>query len=174
MESDTLQTRKKPKIKYLLIIVLVLIVLILAGIFLYLQKASANPFPADIRKGVSYRLIYPTRLPNGFHVDSESFSKSQGIISFKIVRGTSNIFVTEQLKPTDFNFEDFHLKQIDGAHTVLALAGKAVVGTVQTNKRVLASVISLVTPDNWVFVTTNDHIDSKTLDQLAESFNRVD
>lgn len=63
---------------------------------------DSGPIPRQYTKGVHYALYYPTRLPNGYHVDPASFQRKDNVLIFSIIApGGRNIAASLQPAPPD-------------------------------------------------------------------------
>lgn len=60
-----------------------------------------NPIPKSARKGLTFQLYYPTKLPAGYYVKEDSFENKDGSLIFYIVTPDNKaIGVSEQPLPT--------------------------------------------------------------------------
>lgn len=146
-------THTPPKKRRRLRVVLILFVLLLAaGAAGYWYKSNmlSSPIPANIRASVNFPLIYPTKLPSGYHLDNTSFSSSGGVVLYSAQNGPGNkIAFTVQQRPSGFDFNNFYKQGLTDPSTFDTSLGQAALGT--ANGRPLGS---LLTDTSWLLVSS--------------------
>src|SRR5262249_12689926 len=81
--------------------------LVLAGglaAALWLWFVPYPPFSEAIRQDASVKLYYASPLPPGFRLDKASVNFSGGVLAFYYTFGGGQLAVTEQAKPSGFDF----------------------------------------------------------------------
>lgn len=147
-----------------LLIACAALTLIIAGIT-WVWLRPHDPIPTDIRQSANFSLYYPTKLPKDLMLDKGSFSYGNKVVAFVVKSGDKKIFVTEQAKPADFNFEQFYQDKLDESTEFTTTYGKAASGTVNQNTR----VVSLVTNGTWVFLNTMSDVSFDQLEVITKA-----
>src|SRR5581483_841391 len=92
--------------RWLLITLMVLI--LIGGGYIYWSIKLRSLIPASTRAAVDFPLLYPTKLPTGYHLDQSSFSASGKVVLYSAVNsGPAKIAFTVQRKPPTFDFNTF-------------------------------------------------------------------
>lgn len=142
---------------------------VVTGISAYmLLHKRTDPVPESIKKSVLFPVYYPTQLPDGYQIESSSFQANSNVLLYSIGKaGAQPIAVTVQSKPENFDFDNFHLKQMRSSREVLTGSGKAVIGLFGDKP-----TGSLVTADTWVLVSANPQLPADQLEALMKSFTK--
>lgn len=151
---------------------LVLIVLVCIGVLLLIFKHDSatlqNPVPAKLFDSVDYTVYYPTNLPDGYKIDKQSFSSPQsGVIVFYLINSEGQkIYISQEARPTTFNFGGYYNNFKDKSETVTD-NGTIAVGKINNGSTEIAS---LATEKTWIIANTA----SKTpLNQLRDMLNSL-
>jgi hypothetical protein len=121
------------------------------GFFGYQKFHVQNPFPEDIRSQSKLDLLYPTKLPDGYTIDRQNISLSNGILIYDATNPSGNRLVfTIQATPANFNFDSFYKQQLTNRQQYDTGFGPAIIG-----KNSNRSLGSLVDDDTWLLLSTN-------------------
>lgn len=144
--------RKKRRIfKKALIVVVILIILGSAALLAYpKKKVLQNPLNPGIKSSVSYNLYYPTKLPEGYKVDTTTIVVKNNTLAYAATKGNTRIVFTEQALPAAFDFKAFNQKYITEAQQFHTIYGPAIMGFNQG--RLLASTTS---SNSWLILSSN-------------------
>lgn len=129
-------------------------VLALTLMQLHRPATPADPFTAKTLASVKFPLYYPTKLPNGFKIDSKSITSPQeGVV---VLHATDDkgrkIYMSQEARSKTYNYGGF-FKGIEQSKSFTAHEGEAVTGYLYNRKTVIAS---LVTAKSWIIVNTQD------------------
>lgn len=135
-----------------IVFIVILAALASAGVYAYPRYIKSSPFPAAIRDDVdgSVRLLYPTKLPEGYQIDKTSFNYANGILIYAATNNDKRIVFTLQKTPDNFDFTSFYKQQLSGTQQYQTTYGQATVG--KNDKRYLGS---LPAGDTWLILSTN-------------------
>lgn len=79
---------------------LLVVIFLCVGWFFFVR--DAGPIPRTYRKGLTFTLYYPTRLPTNYQVDRKSFKREGNVLIFSILAPHGkNIAVSEQALPAE-------------------------------------------------------------------------
>lgn len=156
-----------------LLVLLALLAIAAGGSYWYFvhNTAAAAPIPASIRSEVNFPLMYPSKLPNGFSIDKNSFSVKSGVVLFSAndANGTKIAF-TVQPRPSTFAFDTFYKQGLSGTTTFDTPVGQAAIG--QANGHPLGS---LTTDQSWLLVSSaSNKIQSNGLRLILQNVKSVD
>lgn len=149
-----------------LLILLALVVTTAGGSYWYFAHNTKVPIPASVRSEVNFPLMYPSKLPNGFSIDKNSFSVKSGVVLFSAndANGTKIAF-TVQPRPSTFAFDTFYKQGLSDATTFDTPVGQAAIGNVNGHP-----LGSLATDQSWLLVSSvSDKIGSSSLRQTLQS-----
>lgn len=147
--SVTPRPKKRRRMRIILIL-LILLAAAGAGGYWYMSNKLSSPIPANIRASVSFPLLYPSKLPAGYHLDNNSFSSSGGVVLYSAQNGSgTKIAFTVQQRPSGFDFNNFYKQGLTNPSTFDTSLGQAALGT--TNGRPLGS---LLTDKSWLLVSS--------------------
>jgi len=140
-----------------------------ASLLLADKQAPKVIVPAAITKEAGFAVHVPTVLPGNYTIDPDSFvlGEENSVVSYraKDASGTSIIF-TEQKRPAKFNFTTFYKQQMKDAITLDGVPYTSVVGKSAIND---SQVLSVVTNDTWLLVTTEAPLSAGDLRVIAQS-----
>jgi hypothetical protein len=166
-ENKTRQ--KKSKKKWFLGVFFVL--LIAAAVSLWILTHDNSNYHqlrkdlAQAQKEVSFPVLAPDKLHDGFTYKKGSVKTSSGIVLYSLQDGKDkSVSVSQQAKPAISNFDDFYNRVLTNRTSVLSTQGKAVLGT-NGNQ----TIGSLITGKSWILLNTTSHIDNHTLSELISS-----
>lgn len=104
--TQEVKQKRRPKLykRYIAVATGVIIIagLVAGGMAWKQHVADANnPIPKSARKGLTFQLYYPTRLPDGYYVKEDSFENKDGSLIFYIMTPDNKaVGVSEQPLPT--------------------------------------------------------------------------
>jgi hypothetical protein len=112
-----------------------------------------DPFSAQQRANVPFRLYYPARLPAPYNVDEASLGRIQEkVVNMRITDnlGKGNAFtISQQALPPNFDLEAFY-QSFGNRSTITTQLGKATAGTIDNGN---SRLVSLVTNEKtWILV----------------------
>jgi hypothetical protein len=157
--------------KTLAILSICVCLLLLAGGFAYWklfvwQPADANPFSAKTMASVQIPLYYPTRLPNGYRIDTKSVSEPQaGVVIFNMIGPNGEkLYMSEEARPVTFNLGGFYAKLDDMKETSVS-DGTIAVGRVKNGQE----VASRANKKTWILSNTTAQIPFNQLTAMMKS-----
>lgn len=154
-----------------LLLVPLFIILIGGGVFLsgwVLTKLSTqSPFSQELVSKTSYPLLYPTKLPTGYHIDKTSVNQAEnGAVVYTIKNKDAAINISLQEQPANLNLKPL-LDTMSSVRKVEAPAGETTVGLAQDNLITANTLSGKV----WVIVrVTPNTITDQEFDNLLRSF----
>lgn len=140
---------------------------VIAGISaaILLPKPVAT-IPRDIAEKVLFTPYIPGVLPKGYHIADSSFSFVEGALLFQAAGPNGQkLSFSEQARPKDFDFPEFHKSQLIGAKTLQTQPYPTVLGKAPDG----SFMGSVVTQDTWVIVTSKQKIDEEHLKLIAKN-----
>lgn len=156
--------------KYIIIAVGVILIFLSSLVLYIIYKPSPNPIPKSTVESVTFPLYFPSDLPRGYKFNPNSIKSNNHAVLYTLTNDrSSTIVISIQPTPTEFNFEEFHLKQISGSKEVLTKSGKAVIGML-TNR----TVGSLVTDKSWVLTSAPANVSAKDVETVIRSLTVVE
>lgn len=169
-EPSEIVTSQPKKSKKILVIISLLLILGAAGLtWVLMNKNSDDPTPPAVKSSVSLPIYYPTKLPNGFVVESNSYQSNGEVLTYNAVAadGTKIIF-SIQPRPATFDFQTFYQKGLVGTEQFTTPAGQAAIGRAQN--KLLGN---LVTDASWVIVSSSSpSIKSTDLRLILENIRK--
>jgi hypothetical protein len=152
--------------------VAVIVVAVAATVMaLYLRlsdnQTTTNPFTAKVQSSVQFPLYYPTSLPAGYTIDSESVTEPHtGVVAFKLVSQNGGImYVSEEARPQSFDLGGFY-KQFTSYRGLAVSDGTIATGYVRSGQTEIASRANNQT---WVLVTTSERVSQNQLIGMMRS-----
>lgn len=156
--------------KKLYIVLTLIFIGVGGGVYYYFIRNQNNPIPPAVQSAVSLPLYYPEKLPEGFSLDSNSYSVSGEIVSFHAInQKNQKLIFTIQPRPPTFDFPTFYQKGLSGTEQFTTPAGQAAIGKAQTKL-----IGNLVTDTGWVIISADtDEIDSDDLRLTLSNLRRA-
>ncbi len=149
---------------------IVVVIVIGAGVLVW-QHFSNPPIP--IPKGVvdsaSFPLYYPSKLPEGYILNTNSFDNTGQIITFSVrYLNKANILFAEQAIPRNIDLNDLQNKQMMNVKAIDTKFGRAYFGILNNN-----TAISLVTDKSWVFISSGLKITDDDASTIVNNLDQV-
>lgn len=131
-----------------------------------------DPFSAEQRTVVAFRLYYPNRLPTPYYVDEASLGRLQEtVVTMRITDGSGkgNTFtISQQALPQGFDLEAFY-QSFGERSTFTTPLGKAMAGTIDNGN---SRLISLVTDEKtWILIQAPLNVDLDIIQMTLKSFS---
>lgn len=163
------QTKVKPRRrrKKILLIGILLLIIICGGaaVYWYKLRPPSSPIPADIRQSAGFPLLYPARLPAGYHINPASFANSKGAVIFEADNQSGGkIVFSEQKRPATFDFPSFYKQGLGGASPFTTAVGEAAIG--KANGQTIGSI---ATDQSWMLVTSAHQLPDESLRLVLEN-----
>lgn len=177
MFDDTLRVITKKSRSYRSFLTLpylaaAIITVLLGVIGLLALKIYGTPdvkIPTDIAQQVSHPIYTPRSLPEGYKILEDSFTNSEEALIFRAENSSgSSIIFTEQKRPKDFDFDQFHQGQMENATVLEGTPYPSVVGKAPTGQKLL----SIVTDTTWILVTTAAPLSQDNFQNIANSIKK--
>lgn len=136
------------------LITILVIVGFAAGILAAITLGSAPgvKIPVAIEEKVLFPTYLPEPLPKGYTLAENSFHVEEGALLFQITQEQKKISFAEQTKPKDFDFNAFYQQQLTDTKNLRGAPHSSVLGKTQEGSYLL----SIVTDETWLLVTTQD------------------
>lgn len=161
-----------PKIPWKSLGLAILIVtMAVAGWYIYQQSDASKPVPQSVVRAVNFPLYYPTKLPDGFHVDRQSIKATNNqTVEFSIEQDNQKILVTEAAKP-ELSYEQIYSERLADRRDFDTPAGKVSVGNFKVNDDRAGG--SLLTARTWVIVIAPRGYSLDRLSDVMRSFSEL-
>lgn len=157
------------KAKKLLLVIIIIILAAVGGYYLYKQLSTPSPIPKSITSSVSFPIYYPSELPKGYKLNTESFNTNGRVVTYYFSNNAGqNISISQQAVPANFDFDNFNKKRILGSKEILTPVGKATIG--QSSERNVASVI---TDKTWILVSAPSDTTAAQLETIVKSLKEA-
>ena len=152
-QADPAHRPEKKRKKRRLRLVLVMVILLAAaagGGYWYKSNKLDSPVPVTIRASVNFPILYPTKLPSGYHLDNNSYTSSGNVVLYSAVNSSgTRIAFTDQQRLANFNFNTFYTQGLSNPTSFDTSIGQAAIGT--ATDKLLGS---LVTDQSWLLVSS--------------------
>jgi hypothetical protein len=152
MDLDGVETSKRHKRfgrkKIVSIVVVMVLILGSLGGVLWYKHLHANPIPAAIKSQVGFTTYYPSTLPDGWKIDSSSYSVDTDVLFYKLVGPKTTIVVSTQARPKSLQIDALFKSQLTNVTQFDAPSGDGAVGTAGT--RFIGSMLG---NDSWVLLS---------------------
>jgi hypothetical protein len=127
--------------------------------------------PDAIKKQVKSAIYVPTRLPGNYKIDQSSFGMVEEntvlVFSAKDDLDSSLIF-SEQAKPKDFDFDNFHQGNFEDPKALSDIPYKSVWGKSVDGR----TALSVVTNDTWIIMVTESTLAEADLLLIAKNIRK--
>ena len=148
---------------------LILMVLLFVGWFFFIR--SVGPIPRTYRRGLDFALYYPTRLPNSYTVDGQSFKRKGNVLIFSILAPNGkNIAVSEQALPP----EAASSHQTKPLPVKIAGEGQLTtnIGSARVSLWSDKYVADIVTDETWIILNVSGFTEDQAF-AVAQSFTEL-
>jgi hypothetical protein len=147
------------------------VILGLAGVLVLHFVFPPALIPKEYVQKALFPLYMPTRWPAGFTVDATSYQMRDGALIF-IARNDDGrtINVTEQAKPTDFDFAGFYSLRLNQARTLANVPYQSVWGGIIPDGK--TTMLSTLTDSSWLIITSSSRFSETEYRQLVQSLRR--
>lgn len=139
--------------------------------FVAMLMAGSVQVPAEVSQKFKSAVYVPSKLPGKYRVDPSSFSLAEGdtVLLFAAKDGVNaDLVFSEQPRPKDFNFDDFHKNQMTESKTLNDVPFSSVWGKGAGDRLVL----SVVTNDTWILVTTAAALNGDDMARVAAGITK--
>lgn len=161
---------KKMAIIYGLAVALCLVVIVALLIATDTFSSSVS-VPSSITQKVKSGIYMPSKLPGNYKIDEQSFKfvDEDSVLIFQAEDGVSgNLVFSEQAKPKDFDFDNFHKGNFEDPKTLsnapyTSVWGKSVDGRV---------ALSIVTEDTWIIMATSAPLSQEDMQLIASGVRK--
>lgn len=138
------------------------------GAWFFLTR-DTGPIPKQYRKGLDFSIYYPARLPDGYHVDEQSFKREDDSLIFSIkAPNNRNIAVSEQALPLDAPSHKTPPVELPSEKTFNAPAGSVHI-SFWSDKY----VADIITPETWIIMNVSGFT-AKEASAIARTFDKVE
>lgn len=172
MEGENEQPRAKTGRKHWL--VFGAIVLLAFGIGILAAQFFGQPgvtIPKAIAQKVDFPTYLPHKLPGNFQIVTTSFTFQENTLFFNAKDSTgATITFSEQKRKSNFDFTSFYNSQVKDAKNLSNTTFPSVVGTAKTGQ---ARLLSVVTDETWVFVSTPAPLSQEDMEIIANALRRA-
>jgi len=79
--------------------IVAVLVLIAAGIIFYLEQANRDPLPPNLKKQVTYKIAYPSKISQ-IDTGSYQYQADKQVLNFNVATDDSTVVFTEQPAPS--------------------------------------------------------------------------
>ncbi len=143
--------------------------LISVVVYLLLFRPQRIELPTDMATQATYQLYVPSNLPKGYAYDNDSPYFSEGVFGYTVTGPNSEkIFITQQARPKDFDFEQFYLSHFFKRYEQLTEAGKTTFGEINFRSK----VFSIEAGDTWIFANGDLSLSNQAMEDVARSLKR--
>lgn len=132
--------------------VAVAVIVVAIAAWLLFGRGPAG-IPRSISSKVPYALYQPNGVIDGFKIDSASAKLTEEVVSYELVNGSQRIYVSEQKKPENFDFQAFHSAYLKNRKDFKNGDGEGAYGEMVSGEGFLGSFVGSST---WVLVTGPD------------------
>jgi hypothetical protein len=126
----------------------------------YRQQQLINKVPASIRESVDFPIYVPS---HDYQIEAQSYTKSNGVVNFKVTENGNIFLFTEQSLPNNFDLSRYvNGIGISEPKEMNVPSGKALIGEVLNRK-----VLIISSPNTLITITSSS--DVVALEALANN-----
>lgn len=142
------------------------LVIVLGAVIAYRQMGPSDPIPQNITRSVSFPLLYPTKLPANYILDTRSFSASSGsVVTYRATNKSGNqLIFSVQPRPETFDFNAFYAQGLTGTTKFSTDDGEGATGTARGK-----TIGSFATDKSWVLLTTDGDTTASAMQSILKS-----
>ena len=135
-------------------VIAVAVILLVVGLFVF-RTENVSVDTTKIPDAISTKLLFtpyiPSKLPEGFAVDKDSFRVQETALIFTASNQSGGrLVVSEQSVPKDLSMDAFYSSTITGPQRLEGLKYRTIFGELQAKN---GTLVSIVTTDNtWILV----------------------
>lgn len=173
-EQKTSPAQKRLPKNYLLygtIAVIVLLAAAAVALAIGLANARAVKIPEAIAQKFKPTIYLPSKLPGKYQISEATFdlTEEDTVLIFNATDGINGDLVfTEQTKPVDFDFDNFHKSNFENPQTLNDVPYPSVWGKTINNRLSL----SIVTDDTWIMMTTSAPLNADDIQRIASGIKK--
>lgn len=154
--------KKKSIFKFLALFLSILSIGILVYMYITVKQTTPPPLPKDAVAGLSFKIYYPTRMPQGYQFKKGSITALNGLLFYKFENDKKIITVSEQVAPP----KSFKLSSLEGYTSITVPAGKAATGKSVGNPSVI-----ILTDTTLINITSSKGVSKDTVISFAQKMN---
>ena len=136
-----------------------------------LGGSSVVTIPDTIKTKFKSAIYLPNTLPGNYKIDESSFTLAEEdtVLVFNATdSANSKLIFSEQAKPKDFDFNNFHKGQFEDVKTISGVSypsfwGKSVDGRM---------ALSVITDDTWIIMVTSSPLGQDDMALVAKGIHR--
>jgi len=164
--------RRKNNIKLFIGVVLIITVGLAAAVGWQLRQQDKTPLidPA-ITSQLDFPAYYPTTLPKGYTIEPPALQDTSKIISISIKSPQNDlIYITQQQKPANFDFDFFYNKTLLITREVDVPIGKVRIGSAKARPDQLTA--SIVAEPTWILSSYPASVAQEDIDTIFYSLTK--
>jgi hypothetical protein len=151
-------------------IIISVIALLAFGVGIIAAQLFGKPgvtVPDHIAQKVSFPIYLPKRLPGNFQIVKNSFAVEEDVLVFKATDSTgASLVFTEQKRQSTFDFTNFYNTNFKNTKTLSNVPFPSVYGKAERGP---TKMLSIVTDETWLFISTLAPLDSEDMRTIATS-----
>lgn len=170
-EPRRLQPARVPRYRRRMTVITSCIIgfLLIAGLAVILLVPRAPSLPKNLKGQVKFTTFLPTKLPQGYIVDTSSYSYQNGVLTFEMKTPDGiPLLISEQPQPTSFDMSTFY-KGLKNTQSTSTPYGTAQAGTFLKNK-----AGTMVASGTWVFVSGAPNTDVNQILTVFSNLKKAD
>lgn len=151
-------------------IFLSVVIIGMTGLFINKKVMSHNIFSKPLINSVGFTLFYPTHLPQNYKLNKQSVESTSGQVVTYYATNPSNqhINFSIQAKPDTFDFDNFYTKSLAGTFRFSTENGEGAIGKSEGK-----TIGSFVSGNSWTLITSENNIDTGTLQSVIKSLAKA-
>lgn len=128
---------------------------------------TPSPFSSEIKESVEFPLYYPTSLPEGFKIETDSIKEAEnGVVIYAISNGSGKrVTVSAQKAPENIDINALY-SSFDDTYELDTSTGKIKVAKTDDN----VHIANLIRDDTWLLLNTpNGNVSTEEFNQILSS-----
>lgn len=174
-DGRTRKLQKSHRKRFLLPIGILLVICVMSTVYgtrMYQQARTARLIPQSIRDEVDFPLYYPISLPYGYTAEPITSTGNPVIVTVMIKGPKAEIiYITQQKKPSNFDFDFFYNKTLLVSRELNVSIGKIRIGSAKGRPDNITA--SLVAEPTWLLVSYPTTLPQQDIDTILTSLKKT-
>jgi hypothetical protein len=132
------------------------------------QSGTTSPIPLDVAEKALFDTYYPSRLPQGFELDEDSYGVQEGALIFSASHQDGRkLAFTETAVPKDFDFDEFN-QGLSNSKRLSGTPHTAIIGRMPGQR----TVLSITAGNAWLLMTSQNDVPEGDLRLIASHLRK--
>ena len=136
----------------------------------YLWRMNHMGFvPTETASSLDFPVYSPTKIPKGFTLKPGSVSSTRLVLTYVLLSPSgAMVSISEQAKPSTFNFSDFYFNQLTDPKEIITSIGKTTYGDSDHGL-----IVSTEADKTWIIMHADSQVGARDIETIFRAMQIV-